>query len=380
MAAGKKLTQEEFLMRAKEVHGDKYDYSKAIYKNMQTKVCVVCPKHGEFWVRPDYHLIKGGGCPKCRRGKTSPYSQEDFISMAREKYGNKYDYSKVVYKNMNTPVCIVCPEHGEFWQKPWIHLNKKACPECTRVFKKGIKFTKEEFVRRAREVHGDKYDYSKVVYKNNRTKVCIVNPDGTEFWQRPDCHLYKTKNSENIGRRTKKLSQEEFITRAREIHGSKYDYSKAVYKNMETKVCIICPEHGEFWQSPLGHIFLQQGCPKCKRSVLEEEIQALLESNCIEYEYQKTFDWLKYESNMFLDFFIPEKKLAIECQGLQHFEPVDVFGGEEAFDTIIKRDLQKKYLCEKHGIKIIYYSNLGINYPYQVLENKAELIQELRIL
>ena len=83
---------------------------------------------------------------------------------------------------------------------------------------------------------------------------------------------------------SKKVTTEDFIKKAREIHGNKYDYSKVEYNGTRNKVCIICPIHGEFEQTPYGHITLRQGCPICKQSHLEEEIRILLETNNITYE------------------------------------------------------------------------------------------------
>jgi superfamily II DNA or RNA helicase len=177
----RKLTTEEFIKRAKEVHGDKYDYSKVEYKSAKEKVCIICPLHGEFWQIPSNHL-HGYGCPKCS-GKNR--TTEDFIAEARKIHGDKYDYSKVEYVNTKTKVCIICPEHGEFWQNPCDHLIGKGCPKCSGVNKSNT----EEFVKKAKEIHGDKYDYSKVFYINNKTKVCIICTEHGEFWQTPINHL-----------------------------------------------------------------------------------------------------------------------------------------------------------------------------------------------
>ena len=110
----KKLTQKEFIERARKVHGNKYDYSKVIYKNSSTKVCIVCPKHGEFWQIPNSHL-QGIGCPKCgdlKKGEYKKSNTDNFINRAKEVHGNKYDYSKSVYKGVHDKICIICPEHG----------------------------------------------------------------------------------------------------------------------------------------------------------------------------------------------------------------------------------------------------------------------------
>ena len=123
----KKLSTEEWIQKAKKVHGDKYDYSKVKYYNAHTKVCIICPIHGEFWQTPASHLM-GNACPKCG-GKTK-LNTDKFIHRAKEIHGDKYDYSKVEYINATTKVCIICPIHGEFWQTPAKHLSGKGCKKC----------------------------------------------------------------------------------------------------------------------------------------------------------------------------------------------------------------------------------------------------------
>ena len=180
----KKKTKEEFIASAREVHGDKYDYSKVEYVCALTKVCIICPEHGDFWQEANSHL-RGQGCPKCKYEKQSS-STEEFIQKAHKVHGDKYDYSKVEYDGYKTKVCIICPKHGEFWQTPNSHLNGNGCPKC-----KGEKqtCTTDEFIAKAKKIHGDKYDYSKVEYVNNHTKVCIICPEHGEFWQIPSSHL-----------------------------------------------------------------------------------------------------------------------------------------------------------------------------------------------
>ena len=141
---GRRLTTESFIEKAKEIHGDKYDYSKVNYVNSRTNICIICPKHGEFWQRPDLHLDKHG-CPLCGFESTADYNRlntDEFIKKAREIHGDKYDYSKVDYKDSKTKVCIICPEHGEFWQKPNDHLSRKfGCHKCGWI-KEGLNLRK----------------------------------------------------------------------------------------------------------------------------------------------------------------------------------------------------------------------------------------------
>lgn len=257
----KKLTTEEFIKKAKEVHGDKYDYSKVDYKNNTTKVCIICKEEGhrEFYQTPYRHL-SGRGCPNCN-GK-SKLTTEEFIKKAKDIHGDKYDYNKVDYKNNTTKICIICPDHGEFYQTPKEHLRGSGCTRCGNI-NRGLssRVHLEEYIKRAKEVHSDKYDYSKVEYRGRKGKVCIICPDHGEFFQSMINHS-RGQGCPRCGGSVS-LTTEEFIKRARKIHGDKLDYSKVKYKNSKEKVCIICPDHGEFYQTPSVHLRVS-GCPKCK--------------------------------------------------------------------------------------------------------------------
>ena len=145
----KKLTVEEFIKRSREKHGDKYDYSKTIYSNKNTPVCIICPEHGEFWQKPEVHLM-GCGCPKCAKNGVK-LTNSEFIFKAQEVHGDKYDYSKTEYINAHKKVCIICPEHGEFLQEASAHLQGKGCPKC---------------------VHNGK-EYKPYGYWNNK-EICIL--------------------------------------------------------------------------------------------------------------------------------------------------------------------------------------------------------------
>jgi len=183
-----RLSTEEFIKRAKEVHGDKYDYSKTEYINARTKICIIYPGHGEFWQKPFDHLNGHGGM-KYRKHKPCD-TTEQFIEKARQIHGNKYDYSKVEYVDAHTKVCIICPEHGEFWIAPNKHLNGGGCQVCGKI-NKSLKrmMSLDEFIEKAKLIHGDKYDYSKVDYRGNKIKVCIICPEHGEFWMTPNAHL-----------------------------------------------------------------------------------------------------------------------------------------------------------------------------------------------
>ena len=287
---------ENFINKAKKIHGDKYDYSKVEYVNNHTKVCIICPKHGEFWQEPRHHLSKHG-CPMCGK-KTSDRKQSltlnEFIEKSKQIHNGKYIYDKVNYVNLKTKVCIICPKHGEFWQAPHSHLRGKGCPKCGREKNaNSIKITNEIFIEKATQIHGGKYDYSKVKYINAHTKVCIVCPEHGEFWQRPDAHLKgsgcpKCKNTKI--RNALMLSKKEFVEKANYIHHNKYDYSKVNYIDSKTKICIVCPEHGEFWQLPTNHL-RGKGCPQCNGGINYDTEAFIQKANIIhnnKYDYSQT--------------------------------------------------------------------------------------------
>ena len=375
-----RLSLSDFTKKAHEKHGDKYDYSKVKYENAITKVCIICtePEHGEFWQLPSNHL-SGQGCPKCGVKNSSEKQTstiEEFIKKAKELHGDKYDYSKVKYENAITKVCIICtePEHGEFWQTPSSHLSGSGCPKCSLIDSaNNRRSSKSDFIKKANEVHGDKYDYTKVEYIDALTKVCIICPEHGEFWQEASSHM-KGCGCPKCSGMARRLSQDEFIKKANEVHGDKYDYSKVDYVNSVTKVCIICKEHGKFLQNPSNHA-QGQGCPKCNLSHLERDVMNYLDEVGITYDYQKRFDWLGRQS---LDFYLPDYNVGIECQGRQHFFPVEYFGGKEGLNECKKLDKHKFKKCQKNGIKVLYYSNLGIEYPYDVFEDLDLLFKEIK--
>lgn len=264
----KRSTLEDFIAKSRTVHGDKYDYSKVVYTNNRTKICIICPEHGEFMLAPDKHTL-GRGCPVCTAQevhKARRRTTNDFISLARNVHGDKYDYSKIDYQGNKVKVCITCPRHGDFWQVPNSHLSGRGCPVCGRIqANKSESYSNAVFITKAKTKHGNKYDYSFVEYTSSSNKVKIVCPEHGVFEQTPAMHLFGSgcpKCAREYTRNALSDTLENFLTKARKVHGNKYDYSGVAYTNNRTKVRIACPEHGVFEQAPDKHLF-GQGCPKC---------------------------------------------------------------------------------------------------------------------
>ena len=189
----KKLTKEEFIERSRKIHGDLYDYSKVEYINSNTKIIISDPVHGDFKQTPHNHL-RGRGCPE-RGINKSKLIKEEFIEKARKVHNDLYDYSKVVYTGTHNKVIIIDPIYGEYEQVAYYHLNGHGNP--LRGNNK-LRSSKEEFIKKANNIHNNFYDYSKVEYINTRSKVIIIDPIHGEFSQTPKNHLlgygYSFKN------------------------------------------------------------------------------------------------------------------------------------------------------------------------------------------
>ncbi len=196
---GKKLTTQEFIKKAIIIHGDKYDYSLVLYNNINEKVIIICPVHGEFLQSLRVHIDKKCGCNKCGKEKSASKNRKTLNTFINESiiiHNNRYDYSKVNYIDCKTKVNIICKEHGSFYQRPNDHIfNKQGCPKCKMNFKK---LSNEKFIERSLKVHGDKYNYSEVIYKCCDNLVKIICPIHGEFEQTPYIH-YKGHGCKKCG-------------------------------------------------------------------------------------------------------------------------------------------------------------------------------------
>jgi len=206
------------------------------------------------------------------------------------------------------------------------------------------KLTTEEFIEKARKIHGDKYDYSLVEYLGNKKNIKIIK-DGIIFEQWPNTHLKGWGMS-------KKHSKIEFIEKAKKIHRNKYDYSLVEYKNDKTHVKIICPQHGIFIQMPNNHLN-NHGCFKCKKSSGEIKISHLLDDYGINYIQEKKFNDCKNIRLLKFDFYLSDYNLCIEYNGIQHYYPKKYFGGKLNFEKIKKNDKIKTEYCNLNNINLL---------------------------
>ena len=317
----RRMTLEEFIEKARKIHGNKYDYSKVNYINAYAEVIIICPIHGDFKQEPTNHL-SGCGCLKCGIEKLTDklkLTLEEFIEKANEVHGEgRYDYSKVKYIDMKTEIWIICHNHDrpyKFHQRPDHHLSGHGCKKCM-----GEKLANE-----------------------------------------------------------RRLSLNEFVEESNKVHGEgTYDYSKVNYVNYNTDVIIICPIHGEFPQTPRDHLG-GCGCSKCNKNKGEDIIRKFLTDRKIEFEEQKSFEDCRYINKLRFDFYLPKYNLCIESDGIPHFEKVNWNGKmtnaemEENLKLNQLRDKIKNDYCKNNSINL-----LRIRYDEDI-KNKFEKYLKLKL-
>ena len=158
----------------------------------------------------------------------------------------------------------------------------------------------------------------------------------------------------------KRKTLNQFIGDANLIHNNTYDYSLVEYINSKTKIKIICPKHGIFEQTPNSHLS-NQGCPTCNESRGEKKIRTFLNENKINFHQEKMFDDCKNIKCLRFDFYLPNKNILIEFDGIQHFKPKKHFGDEIGFKTIKFNDEIKNDYAKNKNIKLIrinYWENI----------------------
>ena len=269
---------------------------------------------------------------------------EFFIDNAKLIHGDTYSYDNVAYKFSNQKVIITCSNHGNFEQEPNSHLKGKGCPQCG----KNRKF-KTNFIYEATLKHNNKFNYSMVIFKKVDEKVIIICPLHGQFKQTPHSHLSGYGCPDCGG--NVKLTTESFIAKVNKIHINKYDYSLVDYVNNSIKVKIICPEHGVFEQRPRDHY--KNACPICNESRGERETRNILTNKNINFISQYRFNDCKDKLPLPFDFYLPNHNICIEYQGIQHYKPIEHFGGKNALLEVQKRDKIKKEYCHNNNIPLI---------------------------
>jgi hypothetical protein len=278
-----------------------------------------------------------------------------FIKIKKLKLDDNYDYNESNYINNRTKIKIKCKKHNIFfYQIPTDHLKGyKSCLFCSQ----NKKMDNIIFVEKANILHNNKYDYSLVEYINSKTKIKIICPEHGIFEQMPYLHL------QEHGCPICRISYfEKFIEKANILHNNKYDYSLVKYINNNTKIKIICPEHGEFKQTPNHHL-KGFGCNKCSCSKGENIIFNMLTNLNIKFEYQKKFNNCKNKRILPFDFYLPDYNICIEYDGRHHYEPIKYWGGDDKLEYTKNNDEIKNNYCKNNNIILI-----RLKYDMKILE------------
>lgn len=307
-----KSKTQNFIEKSQKIHGSLYDYTKVVYKDAKSKIVIGCKKHGDYYITPNKHL-GGAGCQSCskeNRIKLKTKSKIDFLNEANIKHENKYDYS-LVPENMKRRdnIQIICHQHGIFEQSGQNHLAGQGCPKC------GLK-----------------------------TRI-----------------LKRT------------LSTEEFINRASSLYENFYDYSKTTYNGMYSEIEIMCSVHGSFNVLPVKHLHRKQGCPECSKELTKSkaviEICKYFDSNGIKYIEEYKINECKNILPLPFDFYLLDLDILIEYDGIQHFKPIEYFGGQKGLDEQQYNDNIKNEYCKSTGKTL-----LRIRYDEDYLEKIKEFL------
>jgi very-short-patch-repair endonuclease len=282
-----------------------------------------------------------------------------FIRECNVIHKSKYDYKQVKLpeNGFNVVISILCPVHGIFHQSAYSHIKGHGCISCGFI-NTGLKVSKslEKFIHKANNVHNGFYDYSCSVYNGANSKIEILCPVHGTFEQTVKHHLsgHGCKKC-SFGKLAKKKakSELEFIAECSNIHKEKYDYSKVSYVNNQSKITIICKEHGEFEQYANNHLFKRSECPECSSSIGEKTISIWLTDHQYKFETQKKFKKCKHKRQLPFDFYLSDHNILIEYDGIQHFESIQFFGGDDVLEQTRKRDAIKNNFCLENKIKLI---------------------------
>lgn len=290
-----------------------------------------------------------------------------------EKFGNRIDYSKTEFIDSRTKSTFICKEHGEFQTLPYRFLqNKYGCPKCNDK----LKYTTESFIEECKKNHKYEYDYSKVVYTGITDYITIICPKHGEYRVLASSFLQGSECQECVYD-SYRLTTEEFIKRAREIHGDYYNYDKVNYINSNTKITITCPKHGDFETLPTNHL---KGC-RCKKCALEDTkltkgellICDILNKYHIPYNIQRELtvkELARNSSIIRLDFVVKynNKIFFIEYNGKQHYTYIPFFHNTiEEFEKQQRRDNVLREFCDLHKDKVTL-----LEIPYTMKENDIE--------
>jgi hypothetical protein len=368
-----KLSISDAMDKIIRVHGNLYSYPNFNYcDGGNTLLDIVCPKHGPFQLKYTHHVHRKLKCKKCLNGRTTCRTTGDVINQCNVVHNNKYDYTKFVYTKRSEKSVIICSIHGEFSIYVNDHIRGQGCRFCSG------KLTTVDVIDRFIIQHGDKFDYSVVVYKSMSDPIVIGCPIHGQIITTPEAHQKSVYGCIHCsGSLT--LSTEEFIIRSKQVHLDRFDYSTTRYVNSSTLVELICKQHGPFLTRPANHIFNGTGCPVCTESkgsrlinqyLILHKIDTIKEYKFLDCVNPKTMSQLRF------DFYLPDYNTCIEYDGEGHYIDFSFGGHKSNGSNLIEyqyRDAIKTEYCRLHNIQLIRIPYFDIDNIDTILTNQLIL-------
>ena len=290
---------------------------------------------------------------------TGTRAMDNFVHRASERHANRFDYSISRWIGVTKPIEVICRQHGPCVTTPKSHLANPSggCPRCREErIRNARRLTTDQFVRRAREVHGERYDYHLVQYTGTKVPVVIVCREHGPFRMKPCRHLSGRGCRKCIFRKLgkeRRLPFWEFVERVVNTHGAnRYDYELKDFVNLHSKIPIHCPKHGRFVQSLANHL-KGTGCPHCIQSAGEQRIRETLQMLGVAFAEQASFPECRDQRQLRFDFYVPGQRLLIEFDGRQHYDNSELWGGAEKLAQIQRRDAIKNRFAEREGYRLL---------------------------
>lgn len=380
-----------------------FDNEENEYKNNNTHLILHCKKCGLTWNTTSYDKFvrEGRRCPGCNK---KVFKKEEVIRKIEEKC-KELDFTFLGFvdtepKNKNTKINLKCNKCGSFWATTTVNnflrsdRNSHHCGRKNPTSMPVVYNTKREIERLNKRLEGTSlefvdFDGPYVGLDKSYVLLKCKKCGETERYSLHNLIYCKNPICCRICEFNGKRDVNDVITEIKEkCVLMNYEFlgfanEKNMYKDMNTHIILKCNDCGYIWKTTTCSSFISNEikCVNCKNNWhLEKQVKYFLAKNGIEYEFQKRFDWLRNKTALSLDFYLPKYNVAIECQGRQHFMPVDKFGGEEAFKDTIDRDAVKKNLCIENNVKLYYFSDLkqyDMFMGKKLIKNENDLISTI---
>lgn len=356
----RKRTHEEYVAKVNSINANIDVLGE--YVNNHTKILHQCKLDNFTWEATPSNILIGKGCPECARSNRT-LTHTEYVDKV---YSINPDVEVIgMFVNLTKSIVHKCKLDGYEWvAMPKSILNGSLCPLCTGRRKTTESFKKEVFfINPNINIVGD--------YIDTNTKVeCVCAIDGYRWDTMPNSLLRGCGCPMCAG--TNKKSQNEYIESVNALNSNIEVVGK--YINAKTPILHMCKVCNNYWTATPHNILSGTGCPSCNESHGERTVKNYLTNMCVSFKEQYTFDGCKNKKLLPFDFYLPDCNVCIEYDGIQHFEPVDAFGGQSYFDKVIKHDAIKTNYCIKNGIPLV-----RIRYDEDVEKKLDEFLNNITI-